>query len=269
MGIPITVAQWRSVHLVCPMTLSTPRLDRWRSSLLISTLGWTLLTPVALLADPITAPALAQEPVLRVLTVTGQGREHIPTTLAQATLGVEVQGRTAEAVQAEVAARSDRLVGYLRSQNVAELETVGIHLNPQYDYRDGQARIVGYVGTNTVSFQLPTAAMGEVLDGAIAAGASQIQGVQFVATDTALAAARQQALIAATADAQAQANAVLSYLNLGPQEIISIQINGANGAIPVPLPADARLASAEAAVSTPVIGGDQTVVATVTLQIRY
>ena len=242
---------------------------RWQCPVTAAALGWTLILGGAIVEAGLAAPALAQEPVLRVLTVTGRGREAVSTTLTQATLGVQVQGSSAEAVQAAVAERSDRLVRYLRSRNVDELETVGLRLNPQYDYRNGQARIIGYVGTNTVSFQIPTEEAGELLDGAIAAGATQIQGVRFIAEDEALGVARQQALQAATADAQAQANAVLSYLDLGVEEIINIQINGARGPIAVPLPAEARLASAEADVSTPVIGGEQTVEATVTLQIRY
>jgi uncharacterized protein YggE len=127
---------------------------RWQRSLTTSALGWMLIVGGAVVGAGLATPAVAQEPVLRVLTVTGRGREAVPTTLTQATLGVEVQGSSAEAVQTAVAERSDRLVQYLRSRNVDELETVGLRLNPQYDYRNGQARIIGYVGTNTVSCQI-------------------------------------------------------------------------------------------------------------------
>jgi hypothetical protein len=111
--------------------------------------------------------------------------------------------------------------------------------------------------------------VGAVVDDAVAAGATQIQGISFMATDEAIAAARQVALREATAEAQAQANIVLGALNLGAEEIVGIQINGANGPMPVPLPRQARVAEASADFSTPVVGGEQTVNATVTLQIRY
>jgi uncharacterized protein YggE len=62
---------------------------------------------------------------------------------------------------------------------------------------------------------------------------------------------------------------VLSALNLGPQEIVTIQINGANPPMPVPMPRRAEMASASADYSTPVIGGEQMLEASVTLQIRY
>jgi hypothetical protein len=189
--------------------------------------------------------------------------------LAQVELGVEVQGSTAEAAQREAAQRSTAVVELLRSRQVGNLQTTGIRLSPQYDYQDGRAELVGYVATNTVSFRVKPDDVGPLLDDSVAAGATQINGIQFIAEDEAIADALQVALEEATADAQRQANTVLSTLNLGPQEIVNIQINGAQTPMPFPLPVQARVASAEADFSTPVIGGEQTVEASVTLQIRY
>ncbi|HEY9736280.1 MAG TPA: SIMPL domain-containing protein [Trichocoleus sp.] len=234
-----------------------------------SLLSWTLLTGGAMLGLTSTLPAMAQEPLLRTLTVTGQGSESIATSLAQVELGVEVQGRTAEQVQRQAAQQAAAVVELLQARGVQKLQTTGIRLTPQYDYQNGRPEAVGYVASNTVSFRVPNDQVGTLLDDAVAAGATQILNVAFAAEDSAIAAARQVALQEATADAQQQANAVLSALNLGPQEVVSIQINGANPPIPVPLPARAQLANAEADFKTPVIGGEQTVEASVTLQIRY
>lgn len=213
--------------------------------------------------------ALAQEVPQRTLTVTGQGEIAVATTKTQVTLGVTAEGDDAEALQQDIARRSSAVVELLQSRNVEKLETTGIRLNPRYRYDNGRSEIVGYRGSNTVSFQLATEEMGTLLDDAVAAGANQIQNLSFVATDTAIAAAREQALRAATDDAQQQANAVLGALDLGPQEIVSIRIDGASPPMPIPLPARAEAASASADYSTPVIGGEQTVNARVTLQIRY
>lgn len=218
---------------------------------------------------PITTMAIAQEAVLRTLTVTGQGQASVQTTKAQVTLGVESQGNTAAAVQRDIAQRSAAVVELLRSRQVDKLETTGVRLTPQYRYDNGRSTIIGYSGSNTVSFEMPTEAVGALLDDAVNAGANQILSVSFIAEDGAIAAARQQALREATADAQSQANTVLSALDLGPQEIVSIQINGASAPIPINLPQRAELAVTQADVSTPVMGGEQTVQASVTLQIRY
>jgi uncharacterized protein YggE len=213
-------------------------------------------------------PSLAQEePMLRTLTVTGRGTESVPTTLTQVQLGVEIQGETAAEVQRAVAERSASVVEFLRSRNVSQLQTTGISLNPQYDYSDGRQRLVGYTATNTVSFRIATEQAGATLDQAVAAGATRIDGVSFVADDAALATARQQAIREAVEDAQLQADAALAALGLTRREVVNVQINGA---VPPPMPLLRAAPMAEmAAAPTPVIGGEQEVQASVTLQISY
>ena len=214
-------------------------------------------------------PAIAQEAVMRTLTVTGQGQESVPTTKTQVNLGVDVQGTDPAAVQREVAQRTTAVVELLRSRQVEKLETTGIQLSPRYNYENGRSEVIGYSGSNTVSFRMPTESVGTLLDDAVNAGANQIRGISFVADDDALEAARQRALAKAVDDAQSQANAVLGSLNLRSQEIVSIQINGASPPTPVPMPRARAEYAMAADAATPVVGGEQTVQAQVTLQIRY
>lgn len=213
-------------------------------------------------------PAMTQEEILRSLTVTGQGTEKIPTTLTEVELGVEIRGETAVEVQEEIARRTSAVVDYLRSEEVEQLQTTGIRLQPNYDYSDNQRNLIGYIGTNTVSFRLETERVGSLLDEAVRTGATRIDRVSFTATETAISVAQKEALRKATVDARAQADAVLETLNFSAEEIISIQVNGANAPQPVLLQAE-QLARADAETSTPVIGGEQTVRASVTLQISY
>ena len=212
--------------------------------------------------------AVAQEQRIRTLSVTGRGVEAIPTTQTQVTLGVEVQGKTAAEVQQEAARRSSAVVALLRSRQVQKLETTGITLNPSYTYENNQQRLIGYIATNTVSFRLNTQSAGTLLDDAVQAGATRIQGVSFVAADSAIEQAQKQALKKATQDAQAQADAVFSALNLKRGEILNIQVNGASAPPPMyrQLPV-ARAAVADA--TTPVVGGEQQIEASVTLQFGY
>jgi len=227
----------------------------------------SLLVASFLLSSP---SSLGAEPApLRVLTVTGQGTERVATTLAQVDLGVEAREKTAAAAQAETARLSNQLVDFLRSRAVEKLETTGVRLQADYDYGDNQRRLRGYVGTNTVRFRLPTEQAGAVLDQAVSAGATRIDNVSFIAGDAALAAAQKAALQKATADAQAQAQTVLGALKLQAQSIIQITLDGApppEG--PRPMFA-ARADALAAAPPTPVIGGEQTVQASVTLQITF
>ncbi|MFN5515790.1 MAG: SIMPL domain-containing protein, partial [Cyanobacteriota bacterium] len=91
----------------------------------------------------------------------------------------------------------------------------------------------------------------------------------FIAADAALATAQKAALQKAAADAQAQAQTVLGALKLQAQSIVQISLDGAPPPVaPRPVFA-ARSESLSAAPPTPVIGGEQTVRASVTLQISF
>ena len=215
-------------------------------------------------------PSQAQESPLKTLTVTGQGVETIPTTLAQVNLGVEVRGETATQVQQQVANKTSAVLELVRSRKVEKLQTTGIRLNPQYDRsrNESQPRLTGYIGSNTISFRLKTADAGKLVDEAVKAGATRIDSISFTATDPEIAKAQNEALKKATQDAQQQGNVVLSSLNLSRKDVVSIQINGANAIPPTPV-YNARAFAAEAAAVTPIVGGEQSVRATVTLQMSY
>lgn len=205
----------------------------------------------------------------QTLSVSGQGIQTIPTTLTEVRLGVSVQAKTAEEAQQQAASQSSAVVEYVRSQNVDKLQTTGISLSPRYDYSGDRQELIGYEATNTISFRAPTEAAGAIMDEAVKAGASRINGVSFVADDSAIATARQQALELAVKDAQAQADTVLAALGLSSQEIVNITIGSVSAPPPNPVaPAAARLQSADMA-STPVIGQEQNINAQVTLLIRY
>ncbi len=215
-------------------------------------------------------PVLAQEKMLRTLTVTGRGTEMVATTITQVRLGVEAQGKTANEVQQEVARRSNAVVNLLKSRQVDKLETTGISLSPTYQYDNGKQTLTGYSASNIVSFRIVTTKAGVLLDEAVKAGASRIDGVSFIATDEAIAATQKTALREATQDAQAQADAVFSALSLTKGQIVSIQVNGAS--VPPPRPilrGEVLEARTAAAPPTPIVGGEQEVQASVTLEISY
>ena len=241
--------------------------DRLKALLLVASL--LTLTSCQAVSTNAQTPNLAS--AARTLTVSGTGTVNIPTTLTQVRLGVEIQGKTAQDVQQQVAKRSQVVVKLLQSRNVKKLETTGVSLNPIYTYKDGKQSINGYTGTNTVSFRIDTDKSGALLDEAINAGATRIDGVSFVASDNAIAQAQQQAIQKAADDAKKQADAALRALNLNQREVMGIQINGANPPQPIIYPVVANMprAATEQTADTPVVGGEQKVQQSVTLQIRY
>jgi len=216
------------------------------------------------------SPALAETELLKTLIVTGKGVENIATTIAEVELGVEIAGKTVEEVQQKIAKQSSEIVELLRSQEVQKLRTTGVRLNPNYnrDSNGNRQDIVGYTGTNIVSFQVDRDAVGSLLDEAVAAGASRVDGISFTATDEAQAAAKEEALRKASVNAQNKAEVVLETLDLTASEIVNIKIDRANIESPQPIFREQGIASM-ASDSTVIIGGEQTVEANVTLQISY
>jgi uncharacterized protein YggE len=225
------------------------------------------LLSLILINTGLVMPSYANARELRTITVTGEGIENIATSKAIVRLGVEVQGKEAGKVQREVASRSDAVVKFLRSRQVEKLETTGISLQPNYDYSNNQRRLISYIGANLISFQVDIAQAGSLIDEAVKVGATRIDGVSFTAGESAIAAAQRTALIKATEQAREQATIVLQALGLVPKETVSIQVG--NGSNPVPIArSEAVFRSADAA-SSPVIGGEQTLRAAVTLEISY
>jgi uncharacterized protein len=242
--------------------------------LLLGNLGGVGLS----LASPASAQSLppveaANRPHSRILSVSGIAQERIPTTLTQVSLGISAQGKTAQEVQQEMARRSTAVIALLRSRNVQRLETTGVNLSPNYTTSDnGRQKLIGYTGSNTVNFRLPTEQMGNLLDAAVAEGASNINGVSFVASEEAIAAARQRALRRAALEAQSQAQTVLAALGLPPGQAVTIMIDQVRDPMPPPMPLSRAQGIAGAdAIQTrlEVIGGEQQVQATVTLRISY
>jgi uncharacterized protein len=213
-----------------------------------------------------------ENPNYKTLSVTGRGMVKIPKTVAKVHLGIEVQGKTSQIVQQEVAKRASAVVELLKGRSqVKELETTDINLQPNYSYTSGKQRISGYTATNRVVFEIDPKLSGNLLDEAVKKGATRIESVNLVASNSAITEARQEAIKLASTDADRQASAALSALNLKTVEVVGIQINQAQPPVVYASPLNQGfLADTRVPVpSSPVVAGSQQVDANVTLQIRY
>ncbi len=210
---------------------------------------------------------LATTDLSRILEVTGQGIVSVPTNTAQIQIGIEVEGDTASEVQQEIAQLSSAVVEQLNQLEVEELQTISISLRPNIQFTNGQSTVVGFIGTNILQFEVPTEEAGSTIDATISAGANIIQNISFIAPDEALNQARMQAIELAIQDAQNQADSVFNTLDLQRIEIIDIDVLGvSNPASNEPFVSFDTVAFSA---TTPIIGGDQDVVANVALDINY
>lgn len=217
------------------------------------------------------APGTTQErKPARTLTAGGRGIVMIPTTLSQIRLAIAVSAKTPTAAQQAAATRSTRVIDYLKTQRVDKLQTTGINLNPTYAYPPNSTpQLTGYTANNSISFRVTTDRAGAILDAAVKNGATRIDGVSFIASDEAIAIAQTQALKQATQDAQCQADAVLDSLNFKRREVIGIQINSNSTPAPIPIAQTMLQQRVATDATTPVIGGEQQVEASLTLDIGY
>jgi uncharacterized protein len=206
----------------------------------------------------------------RTLSVTGKGTTTVATTLTQVRLAIEVSGKNSNSVQQDAANRSAKVLSLLKSRRVDKLQTTNISLSPLYSYANNRQTLTGYTANNSLSFRLPTTQAGPIIDEAIAAGATRVDGISSIADDNAIELAQSQAIQKAAKDAQRQAQAILSSLGLQQKEIIGIQVNDAARPTPIYTATDVSTRQAlTKPASTEVVGGEQEVQATVTLQISY
>lgn len=231
------------------------------------------LTPLVALVTTLwlSGTAVAQVPPPprdRILTVTGRGSQLVPTEQTRVQLGVVIEAKTAGEVQAQIAQRTTAIVSRLRNLNVERLQTTSITLSPKYIFVNNRQIQDGFIGQSNISFVTSNDKAGMLLDAAIAAGANRVDQVSFIAPETTIRNARNQALQDATNDALSQANAVLSALNLKQSSIRSIQIVEPSGTAPM-LQNRVAVGDSAMAASTPVLGGEQRVEAYVIIEIGY
>ena len=209
--------------------------------------------------------AMAQTPA-NTLTVTGRGDRSIPTTKARVMIAVEVEAKTAQEAQTEVARRTNAVITELKNLKVDKLQTTNISLNPKIEFENNKQRQVGFVGETAMSFVTSIERSGLMIDRAIAAGANRVSQITFTAEDEMIQSARNFALQDAVKDAQQQANAIFSSLNLKPLSIRTIQVNGDR---PQGIITNRLMNAATNSIGTSIVGGDQNVQASVTLEIMY
>ena len=188
------------------------------------------------------------------ITVTGIGRASLQPDRAEVGLGANASADTAAEARTAVAAAMTAILAAVRGQGVRTLQTSNLSVSPRYDHRNETARIVGYEATNAVTTTIDDLdTLGAVVDAAIAAGATSLDGPRFFAADPSEAFARARRL--AVEDAMGRATTLAEAAGLRITGIASISEGGGR---PIPIPRAARMmAIAEAAPSPIEVGANE------------
>lgn len=198
------------------------------------------------------------------ISVTGVGRRNVRTTIAEITLGIMQAGPTAPMVQRALARKSSRLLSYLRQQQVSRLRTQGVSLSARFNFSTSPPQVVGYQGSNTITFEVAVSKAGIILDGSVRNGATRINAVSFKATRVASNRARKVALRDAVRMARMEAITVASASGKRLSRTLTVRVT--DSFFPEPIRSRQsfqRSRALESRSTTPVIGGDQTVTARV------
>jgi uncharacterized protein YggE len=223
------------------------------------------------------APAAAHdEAKLSTLTVGGDAEVAAAPDLAVVKLGATVQEPDAAAAQRGVNEIMSAAVAAIVATGVAkkDVQTAQLTLHLVYANRrpdprsaepDEGPRIVGYRATNTIQVQArDLSKVGAVLDAGMDAGANELQGIQFRLKDDE--AQRLQALRAATEEAKRKAEAIAAAAGVSLAALHTIR-EGGQQVLQPQLHASRMAMSAESA-GTPILPGQVTVRASVTLIYR-
>lgn len=225
------------------------------------------LGPTTLAQRPGPAP-----PARQTLTVTGQGEVEAPPDRAVVRMGAVVQAPQAAAAQKAVSQVMLQALDKVQAAGITKeaVRTVDLSLTPVYQHSKpeqeaAEPRIVGYRASNSIEVKIDDLQrIGQVIDAAVAAGANQVQSIDFQLRDDT--AAQRKALARAAENARIKAESLAGAMGaqLGP--VISAVESGS--ILPQPRFRMGRAALAEASAETPIQPGELQIRATATIQYR-
>ncbi|HJQ19775.1 MAG TPA: SIMPL domain-containing protein [Gemmatimonadaceae bacterium] len=204
------------------------------------------------------------------IVTSGQGEVRLAPDKATISVGVQTRAATAADAAAQNSRKQRAVIDAIRARGVdaTQIGTSGFAVIPETRYdKDQTPRTVSYLVSNVVTVELRRVdQVGAVIDAALAAGANQINSLDFglSSADSARRVALSTAVSRARADAEAMARAAGG--SLGPL----IELTAADLYVPPPRPV-AMVMRAEAAqdTSVPVEAGQETVRASVTARWQF
>jgi len=197
----------------------------------------------------------------RHVSVTGEGAVFREPDIAVLRLGVSTRGTTAAEAMSANSESMRRVFATTESLGVAaaDMKTSRLTINPYYRQalgEDGGRRSVidGYEAGNALRITLREVDdVGAVIDALVAAGANQVDGLDFGVSD--LEEARDEARAAAVADARRKAELYADAADVDLGDVVSISEFSTSGPVPV-----VRM---EAAMAVPIAAGRNEISASV------
>lgn len=200
----------------------------------------------------------ARSTATKTLTVYGNSTTMATPNVAQITVGVTNQASTAHVALTQNNTILDRVVHRVESLGIqkSSIQTTGLNINPNYNQANPPS-ITGYQVDDNATVNAPMAKAGQVIDTAVAAGANQVNGINWITSEPS---AYRQTFRAALQDAKNQALAMASAMGDKGVSVVSVTVQPGGQSSP------AYFGSVKAA-ATPAYPGQQE--ENVTLKVVY
>lgn len=237
----------------------------------------TLTIVALLLSSPLTAAAQEMLPHVQhkssdnKVFVSGRGE----VTVIPDRIRVVIASEARAADRQDASARARTVADAVRSAAVGAgvpqsgLRTLRSSLGPVYDYGNGSTvpKIVGYTSSTALEVTVEDEVLaGEVIDAAISAGATGVEGPYFEVSDPQEAMNEARAL--AMKDAVSRARTLAEAGDFGLGEVVTVAEEDGYGPPPVPMMMKAEMSVAGDAPATRIDAGEETVSASVRVTFR-
>jgi uncharacterized protein YggE len=204
------------------------------------------------------------------IAMTAEGKVSAAPDLATITVGVLSNADSAKAAQQDATTKTNQIVDYVKKQGVKseDITTSNFSVYPNYNYANGKNEISGYQANQTVTVKIhdvdkSTEVVDKVLDGAVANGGNQVQGVYFSFNDPDN--LKQEARKQAIEKAKQKAQELASQTGLKVGKIVGISDDSTSMPTPMPYGLGMGGGAADAKSMPAVQTGSQDVTANVTV----
>ncbi len=196
-------------------------------------------------------------------TVTGEGKSSITPNQATVSVGVQAKGDSAEQVKNQMNLTINKVTDAIKALGIdsKDIQTSNFNVSPSYDYPAGVQKINGYMASTNLTVKVhEISKANQVLDTAIANGATQAGGVQLDNSDQTQAESEARTQAIANAKKKAEATAKAAGFRLGKL------INYSEGGSPIrPYALDKAVNSSAGSAPTQIEPGQNEITVTVNL----
>jgi uncharacterized protein YggE len=182
------------------------------------------------------ATAVADEPVPRTVSVSGQGEVSAEPDLAHVTLGVQARRPTMAEARKEVATTVDRVLALCKDLKIEPkyVNATRVQVQPDYswDERNRKQVLLGYIVSRDVQVELRDLdQLGPLIERAVSAGVNQVSDPVLDSTQRKQ--LERQAMTLAVQDARLNAETLAQAAGVGLGAVRTISASGAPPVMPM------------------------------------